>query len=152
MRCSECISFRGTDGACKNPRSRRALVGYFQEACLLFAAKGMPEQPKEDNTMAESSELNITFNKTRVCADCGRELPLEQFARNRSGYTKYCKECMKVRRGNGKKTSNGGGANYHIPQAPLNVGIAAIADDALMAELHKRGWSGHLTKTIEMDV
>lgn len=84
----------------------------------------------------------------RVCADCGRELPLEQFARNRSGYTKYCKECMKARRGIGKQ----GKGDYRLHASPLNVGIAAISDDALMAELHKRGWSGHLTKTIEMDV
>lgn len=147
MRCSECFFFRGDDSRCANPKSRFGYVGFFQEAGPCFAAKDAPEPIKENKTMAEEPK-----DIKRVCADCGRELPLEQFARNRSGYTKYCKECMKARRGNGKKTSNGGGANYHIPQAPLNTGLSVIGDAALMEELHKRGWSGHLTKTIEMDV
>ncbi|MBR0246025.1 MAG: hypothetical protein IJQ61_06125 [Bacteroidales bacterium] len=141
MRCSECFFFRGKDGGCTNPKSRFGYVGYFQEAGPCFAAKDAPE--KENKTMAEEPK-----EIKRVCADCGRELPLEQFARNRSGYTKYCKECMKVRRGKGKQP----GGNYHLPQAPLNVGIAAIGDEALMAELKKRGWSGRLTKTLEMEI
>lgn len=147
MYCSDCFFFSDL-GRCKNPKSHRSDVGYFQKAGPCFAAKDAPEPIKENKTMAQKGDLNIITERTRKCADCGRELPLEQFARNRSGYTKYCKECMKVRRGKGKQV----GANYHIPQTSLNVGIAAIADDALMAELHKRGWSGHLTKTIEMDV
>ena len=146
MRCSECFFFRGKDGSCANPKSRFGYVGYFQEAGPCFAAKDAPE--KENKTMAQKGDLNIITERTRKCADCGRELPLEQFARNRSGYTKYCKECMKARRGIGKQ----GKGDYRLHASPLNVGIAAIADDALMAELHKRGWSGHLTKTIEMDV
>lgn len=143
MRCSECFFFRGKDGGCTNPKSRFGYVGYFQEAGPCFAAKDAPEPIKENKAMAEE-----TKDIKRVCADCGRELPLEQFARNRQGYTKYCKECMKVRRGKGKQV----GANYHIPHTPLNVGIAAISDDALMAELRKRGWSGRLTKTLEMEI
>lgn len=141
MRCSECFFFRGKDGSCTNPKSRFGYVGYFQEAAPCFAAKDAPE--KENKTMAEEPK-----EIKRVCADCGRELPLEQFARNRSGYTKYCKECMKARRGIGKQ----GKGDYRFHASPLNVGIAAISDDALMAELHKRGWSGRLTKTLEMEV
>lgn len=141
MRCSECFFFRGKDGSCTNPKSRFGYVGYFQDAGPCFAAKDAPE--KENKTMAEEPK-----EIKRVCADCGRELPLEQFARNRSGYTKYCKECMKARRGIGKQ----GNGDYRFHASPLNVGIAAISDDALMAELHKRGWSGRLTKTLEMEV
>lgn len=139
MYCSDCFFFSDL-GRCKNPKSHRSDVGYFQKAGPCFAER-QPE--KENKTMAEEPK-----EIKRVCADCGRELPLEQFARNRSGYTKYCKECMKARRGKGKQV----GANYHIPQTSLNVGIAAISDDALMAELHKRGWSGRLTKTLEMEI
>lgn len=143
MLCSRCFFFRGDDGRCANPRSRFGYVGFFQEAGPCFADRETPEPVKENKTMAEESK-----EIKRKCADCGRELPLEQFARNRSGYTKYCKECMKVRRGKGKQP----GGNYHLPQAPLNVGIAAIGDEALMAELKKRGWSGRLTKTLEMEI
>ena len=142
MYCSDCFFFSDL-GRCKNPKSHRSDVGYFQKAGPCFAAKDAPEPIKENKTMAEEPK-----EIKRVCADCGRELPLEQFARNRSGYTKYCKECMKARRGIGKQ----GKGDYRLHASPLNVGISAIADDALMAELHKRGWSGHLTKTIEMDV
>lgn len=142
MYCSDCFFFSDL-GRCKNPKSHRSDVGFFQKAGPCFAAKDAPEPIKENKTMAEEPK-----EIKRVCADCGRELPLEQFARNRSGYTKYCKECMKARRGIGKQ----GKGDYRLHASPLNVGIAAIADDALMAELHKRGWSGHLTKTIEMDV
>lgn len=139
MYCSDCFFFSDL-GRCKNPKSHRSDVGYFQKAGPCFAER-QPE--KEIPVMAEEPK-----EIKRVCADCGRELPLEQFARNRSGYTKYCKECMKARRGIGKQ----GKGDYRLHASPLNIGIAAIADDALMAELHKRGWSGHLTKTIEMDV
>lgn len=142
MYCSDCFFFSDL-GRCRNSKSHRSDVGYFQKAGPCFAAKDAPEPIKENKTMAEEPK-----EIKRVCADCGRELPLEQFARNRSGYTKYCKECMKARRGIGKQ----GKGDYRLHASPLNVGIAAIADDALMAELHKRGWSGHLTKTIEMDV
>lgn len=142
MYCSDCFFFSDL-GRCKNPKSHRSDVGFFQKAGPCFAAKDAPEPIKENKTMAEEPK-----EIKRVCVDCGRELPLEQFARNRSGYTKYCKECMKARRGIGKQ----GKGDYRLHASPLNVGIAAIADDALMAELHKRGWSGHLTKTIEMDV
>lgn len=142
MYCSDCFFFSDL-GRCKNPKSHRSDVGFFQKAGPCFAAKDAPDPIKENKTMAEEPK-----EIKRVCADCGRELPLEQFARNRSGYTKYCKECMKARRGIGKQ----GKGDYRLHASPLNVGIAAIADDALMAELHKRGWSGHLTKTIEMDV
>lgn len=139
MYCSDCFFFSDL-GRCRNSKSHRSDVGYFQKAGPCFAER-QPE--KEIPVMAEEPK-----EIKRVCADCGRELPLEQFARNRSGYTKYCKECMKARRGIGKQ----GRGDYRLHSSPINVGIAAISDDALMAELHKRGWSGHLTKTIEMDV
>ena len=142
MRCSECLFFRGTDGACKNPKSRQALVGYFQEAGPCFTAKDKPEQPKAEKTMAEETI------KTRVCADCGQELPIERFARNRSGYTKYCKECMKVRRGKG----NHGGGDYRLHETPLAPGISSLSDSLLIEELKKRGYTGKLTKIIEVEV
>lgn len=41
--------------------------------------------------------------ETQVCKCCGRELPVEQFGRNRFGLLQTCKECMSQKKSEGRK-------------------------------------------------
>lgn len=92
MKCHECISF--ADGVCRNPKSRRRDVGFFQKACDLAEPETFTEEPVKPETTQDMKEEEKTIT-TAVCQECGRELPVEEFATNRWGRTKYCKECFK---------------------------------------------------------
>ncbi len=54
----------------------------------------------------------------KICATCGRELPVTMFARNHYGVAKSCKEC------NGKKIANG--KAYKNKVALLQKGVGRI--------------------------
>ena len=83
----------------------------------------------------------------RVCKKCGRELPLEQFVKNKHGYTSICKECRY-----GKKKEPKRRNYYGMTQKPLAVSIETYSDQQLLAELKARGWSGTLTKQMNYEL
>ena len=88
------------------------------------------EELKNDTKMEEKSPCN-----SKVCASCGRELPLEMFFRQRlslDGHMSECKECRRR-----KKTSS------NIKSNPLEKFTAS----ELMHELSTRGYKGELTYT-----
>ena len=70
-----------------------------------------PEEPevrvKEDAKMRRKALLHPDPKpNTRVCKQCGRELPLDQFTRScksRDGYTHTCKECFSAQMSEKKK-------------------------------------------------
>lgn len=152
MYCSYCFFF--TDlGRCKNPKVRNADVGYFQKAGPCFTEK-KPE--KETPVMAK-----IT-SETKVCADCGRELPIEMFQKTRSGGTaNYCKDCMNKRRGGQNKVEEEK-PEPEVQQVPEKTEepkptkkrnyLHYVTDDALVAELKRRGYTGSLTKTSSFEL
>ena len=97
---------------------------------------------------------------TKVCAKCGRELPVENFGhtkKNKNGLKSYCKDCENEncrkyrakRYGQPKKerkskTLDVPVINDLLPQ-PVPT-ISTFTDDALIEELRHRGWHGTITK------
>lgn len=83
----------------------------------------------------------------KICATCGRELPVTMFARNHYGVAKSCKEC------NGKKIADGKAYKNKVAhlQAELETArwtrLADFSPRELMEELARRGYRGKLTYT-----
>lgn len=105
MKCHECISF--ADGICRNPQSRRRDVGFFQEACGLAEPETFTEEPAiiNQNTMNENENKEENAAPvTYTCKGCGRDLPPDQFYKNRWGLTSYCKDCMEKKKQTGTKS------------------------------------------------
>ena len=129
MKCHECISF-GDLGSCRNGRSGRKDVGYFDNAC----AYGEPKD-KNKNQIIMNEKETTTAPATQVCKDCGRELPLEEFQKGPHGYMNYCKECFKKRQKEGKiaevrkaLAEQKSPVNFK-PEKPKTVGEAIVAND-----------------------
>jgi len=165
--CGDCHHFSDV-GRCRIPStSKREYVGFFADACPLFTRE--PEQKPAPEPKKEMENEKPTPT-TKVCKKCGRELPLEQFHKNRWGYTQVCKECQKEAWAKRKPQDSAPVQKYKIipasqfkkPEpAPLTpeeveahkqdalLGILRTAtDQQLAAELTRRGYRGHLTKTI----
>lgn len=143
MICGICDYMRG-DGVCwKTSRE----VGYFQQACDRY-------NNKNDNDMEETKN-------TKVCKVCGQEKPLEEFAKNRWGYTDYCKDCMKAKKegkapGTLKIENTAAEAieeiKEHNEQLRLAANLSAVATPILMDELKRRGWTGTLVQHNEITI
>ena len=163
--CGDCHHFSDV-GRCRIcATSKREYVGFFADACPLFTRE--PEQKPAPET---KKEMENETPATKVCKVCGRELPLELFHKNRWGYTKVCKECQKEAWAKRKPQDSAPVQKYKIipasqfkkpepaPITPEEVeahkqdallGILRTAtDQQLAAELTRRGYRGHLTKTI----
>ena len=162
MYCSDCYFFRN-DGICKNPASKKRDVGYFQKAGACFTDPAQIEQkPAEiapippkiaQEPMAKEQKdavSEVLENIKRKCAECGRELPIEQFQRNVNGdRISICKECMTARRKKGRTKPKPQPEEEH--QLP-GFDVSGASDEALVRELVKRGYHGKLTKTTEFEL
>lgn len=109
---------------------------------------------------AKQTEQPLEVPTTKVCAKCGRELPVENFGhtkKNKNGLKSYCKDCENEncrkyrakRYGQPKKerkpkTVDVPVINDLLPQ-PVPA-ISTFTDDALIEELRHRGWHGTITK------
>lgn len=160
--CGDCHHFSDV-GRCRiGSFSKREFCSFFADACPYFTRE--PEQPAPETKKEMENEKPTPT--TKVCKKCGRELPLEQFHKNRWGYTQVCKECKA-----GKTSDKGPLQEYKLrkadpkpekpKRAPLTpeevevhkqdalLGILRTAtDQQLAAELTRRGYRGHLTKTL----
>ena len=188
--CGDCHHFSDV-GRCRIcATSKREYVGFFADACPYFTRE--PEQPAPET----KKEMENETPTTKVCKVCGRELPLEQFGKNKNGYINTCKECRskiqkeawaKRHEKEAEKDLDKAREEYQkilpkpkkkpapiqkykvIPAskfkkptpAPLTpeevekykrdalLGILRTATDKQLAdELTRRGYRGHLTKTI----
>ena len=162
MYCSDCYYFRN-DGICKNPASKKRDVGYFQKAGACFTDPAQIEQkpaeiapipPKiEQEPMAKEQKdavSEVLENIKRKCAECGRELPIEQFQRNVNGdRISICKDCMTARRKKGRTKPKPQPEEEH--QLP-GFDVSGASDEALVRELVMRGYHGKLTKTTEFEL
>ena len=66
---------------------------YFAEPCEHY-------EITHKKKTKENMETTNTTPQTKVCKSCGRELPLEQFAKSvksTDGYQSMCRECMSAR-------------------------------------------------------
>ena len=153
MYCSECRFFSDL-GRCRNGAARRSDVGFFQKACDKFEPI---QQPTKQEPMAEtkSAPAETEAQKTKTCRECGRELPLDQFSKNRNGILHVCKDCMKTKRAKAAEKGNQPG-RYKMPERrPSETFVSALtplSDTALIDELKKRGYTGTLTKILTVEL
>lgn len=157
--CGKCFWFSEL-GKCRNSASQKSgrELAFFCHACDLFEIK---ERYKMEQVKVEK----------KVCKGCGKELDIDAFARNRWGYTAYCRSCMgKLKRGeplDGKREASEWPAEerpqkpqpeevkvaIHEPEEktkkPRKRNIENVPDEDLVAELRKRGFSGSLVKHTE---
>lgn len=92
--------------------------------------------------------------KTKVCAKCGKELPVEQFYKskvNKSGYSSYCKACnnkvsnMSRRpKTEVKEPKHQVEAEHQMHKVYTNKDLAKFEPRELMLELKARGYEGEL--------
>lgn len=81
--------------------------------------------------------------KTKVCAKCGKQLPLEMFSKGngKDGKRSWCKDCV-----------NEAARDYHkrkkICKGDVqNPALAEFTPQELISELRARGYKGDLTFT-----
>lgn len=154
-------------------------VAYFaQEPCfttdeeyhLLLAQDIMKVESNTKKLTQNANQMESNTNiKTKVCKECGRELPIESFQRqvkSSDGYMHICKECKtkRVLAGFSKKEEPLPAVDTPISTKfeEINIPteyvedfnkqeiITKISDQELVAELRKRGWTVTCTKVIEL--
>ena len=82
--------------------------------------------------------------ETQICKCCGKELPIEQFAKNAFGYIHVCKEC------NSKNRQEAALNRKKLKQQAIdalnarNLRLADFTPRELMEELKRRGYEGKL--------
>lgn len=93
--------------------------------------------------------------KTKTCRECGRELPLDKFSKNRNGSLHVCKDCMKAKRAKAAEKGAKPG-RYKTPERRLSEifvsALTPLSDTTLIEELKKRGYTGTLTKTLTVEL
>ncbi len=91
----------------------------------------------------------------KKCKICGRELPIDQFQRNRAGGRhSICKECMALRMKEGKKNKGEKIRSDLESQivAARNTRLQDYTGRELMEELARRGYKGKLVVTVEKEI
>ena len=149
-KCKECAYFTD-EGKCRGPR-KLTMVGYFDEACNDFTTTIPTFDPLEAGK--------------RQCVHCKKVLPLEQFTKNRWGYTHTCRDCYKIvhgkestkaalsarkkklRESKEKKEAAKAKPVQETKPAP-HAFIRDCPSGDLIEELKRRGFAGILTKTEE---
>ena len=82
--------------------------------------------------------------ETKVCKCCGRELPVENFAKNAFGYIGVCREC------NSKNRSDAAQKRKQLKQQAIdainarNLRLQDFTPRELIEELKRRGYEGKL--------
>lgn len=96
---------------------------------------------------------------TKVCAKCGRELPIENFRKNpksKDGYLNTCRECISATMKAAYAKTNGiepsEPANEPKPEVKNEEAVQFYqpTDQALVDELRRRGWDVKCTKVVEL--
>ena len=90
----------------------------------------------EAQPIAKESEQQELFEKTRKCANCGRELPISSFYRKGKGLQSWCIDCCREH----GRLRNGVTGEYRD-----NPTISNATDKQLFDELKRRGYQGELT-------
>ena len=97
--------------------------------------------------------MTLTMQETKVCKNCGRELPINFFAANiksKDGRQNVCRECMseKQKAAHAKNTKKGK-TSLPEPKA-VNPELAKFKARELIEELSARGYKGTLEYTFSV--
>lgn len=111
---------------------------------------------------AKQTEQPIEVPTTKVCAKCGRELPVENFGhtkKNKNGLKSYCKECENEncrkyrakRYGSPKREQKSKTLDVPVINSLLSApdavpALSTFKDEEIIQELRHRGWHGTITK------
>lgn len=85
--------------------------------------------------------------ETKVCKVCGRELPIEQFAKTHFGVSHTCTECRAKLIAQGRENKKKLASFDKELEAARNARLADFTPRELMTELARRGYEGKLTYT-----
>ena len=169
--CGDCNFFSDT-GECRIPQVKHPHRAFFSPACVWF--EKFKEKTKMEtykvNTKTEAQpkpEKPVKEDpKTKVCAECGEELPIEKFHRNRWGYTKICKKCHAKKTSErvaktiaernarveklifGDKEKKTMDFEFQVTDEMIVAVKKQLKDLDLVCELRERGWEVTCQKTI----
>ena len=97
--------------------------------------------------------------ETKICKDCGRELPIERFKKNRYGVpVSVCIDCdtRKRRENKEKKSMEYAMAMQERLKAQkdeeIKTTLSQFTPRQLMEELARRGYKGELTYVQKIDI
>lgn len=95
--------------------------------------------------------------ETKICKDCGRELPIERFKKNRYGErVSVCLDCdTRKRRENKQKKLLEKAMEERqkmLKEEEVKSELSAYNSRQLMAELARRGYEGELTFVQKIDI
>lgn len=96
----------------------------------------------------------INDKQTKVCAKCGRELPVDNFykhSKSKDGLQPYCKECTKIYQRVVNKRSRGALPSLKNFEGG-NPDLARFTPRDLIEELRARGYKGELQYTYQIKV
>lgn len=94
---------------------------------------------------------------TKICKDCGRELPIERFKRNKFGQpVSVCLDCDTRKRRENKEKKRLQAAmdarQLMLKEEEVKSELSAYNSRQLMAELARRGYEGELTFVQKIDI
>lgn len=91
---------------------------------------------------------------TKICKECGRELPLDHFAKYHFGTSNTCKECAGKAISMGHKNKKTEENLYKQLEEAKKARLSEFTPRELMQELHTRGYEGTLrfTQVQEIDI
>lgn len=111
---------------------------------------------------AKPTEQPLEVPTTKVCAKCGRELPVENFGhtkKNKNGLKSYCKDCENEncrkyrakRYGSPKREQKSKTLDVPVINSLLSApdavpALSTFKDEEIIQELRHRGWHGTITK------
>ncbi len=111
---------------------------------------------------AKQTEQPLEVPTTKVCAKCGRELPVENFGHtknNKNGLKSYCKDCENEncrkyrakRYGSPKREQKSKTLDVPVINSLLSApdavpALSTFKDEEIIQELRHRGWHGAITK------
>lgn len=94
---------------------------------------------------------------TKICRDCGRELPIERFKRNRYGErVSVCLDCDTRKRRENKEKKRLRAAmdarQLMLKEEEDKTALSTFTPRQLMEELARRGYKGELTFVQKIDI
>lgn len=84
------------------------------------------------------------MEETRICKVCGRELSINEFAKNGMGITHVCKECVTNRKRSKREETKLLKQQVQDAANARNLRLKDFTPRELMQELKSRGFDGKL--------